>query len=118
MNIFLWVLQGLLAAVFIVPGTIKTFISKDGLVEKKAITADESAVPYRFIGIMEILGVIGIILPWLLSIYPILTPLAAAGFAIVMVGAFVVHFSKKDYKILPALVIIFFIAVIVAWQRF
>ncbi|MDB5124158.1 MAG: hypothetical protein JWP94_2287 [Mucilaginibacter sp.] len=118
MNTFLWVLQGLLAAVFIVPGVIKTFISKAGLVEKKAITADESAAPYRFIGIMEVLGVFGVILPWLLSIYPVLTPLAAAGFAIVMVGAFVVHFSKKDYKILPALVIIFLVAVIVAWQRF
>jgi hypothetical protein len=118
MNTFLWVLQGLLAAIFVVPGSIKTFISKAGLIEKKAITADESAAPYRFIGIMEVLGVIGIILPWLLGIYPVLTPLAAAGFATVMVGAFVVHFSKKDYKILPALVIIFFIAAVVAWQRF
>ncbi|HWZ14092.1 MAG TPA: DoxX family protein [Mucilaginibacter sp.] len=118
MNIFLWVLQGLLAAFFIVPGTMKTFISKAGLIEKKAIAADESAVPYRLLGITEVLGVLGIILPWLLNIYPVLTPLAAVGFAVVMVGAFVVHYIKKDYKMLPALVIIFFIAVMVAWQRF
>lgn len=118
MNTFLWVLQGLLAAVFIVPGATKTFISKAGLVEKKAIAAGESAVPYRFLGITEVLGVIGIILPWLLGVYPVLTPLAAVGFAIVMVGAFVVHYIKKEYKILPALVAIFFIAVTVAWFRF
>jgi len=118
LNIVLWILQGILAAFFAVPGFLKTTTSKAALVEKKMIAEGDSIVPIRFIGIMEVLGVIGIILPWLLKIWPILTPSAAVGFAIVMIGAFSVHFTKKDYKILPVLVLAFIISVVVAWFRF
>jgi len=118
LNIVLWILQGILAAFFAFPGFLKVSLSKSALIEKKMLAQGDSIVPVRFIGIMEVLGVIGIILPWLLNVWPILTPAAAVGFAIVMIGAFAVHFTKKDYKILPVLVLAFFISVAVAWFRF
>lgn len=117
-NIVLWILQIILAAFFIFPGGTKIITSKEALIKRNMITDNDPVTPVRLIGIMEILGVIGIILPWLLKVYPILTPIAAIGFAIVMIGAFAVHYSKKDYKILPVLFGVFVIAIVVAWFRF
>jgi hypothetical protein len=111
------VLQGLLAEFFIVPGGAKVFTSKIGLVKKNMVTDKDTVAPVRFIGIMEILGVLGIILPRLLQVYPTLTSLAGLGF-IVVVGAFAVHFSIKEYKVLPMLSGVFVNALAGACFRF
>ena len=52
----------------------------------------------RFIGVVEVLGAIGLILPWLLRIRPNLTPLAAAGLVIIMIGATVVTLDERRYR--------------------
>jgi hypothetical protein len=72
----------------------------------------------HFIGVCEILGAIGLILPWLLNIKPKLTPLAACGLVIIMIGAVTLTIAGGD--ILPALVplIVGLLAAFVAWGRF
>jgi hypothetical protein len=83
LNRALWTIQGLLAAVFLFAGGMK-------LVTPLPVLAQLSPLsPYflRFIGTAEVLGAIGLILPGLLRIMPVLTPVAGAGLVIIMIGA-------------------------------
>jgi hypothetical protein len=118
MNTIIWIIQGVLAAIFLLAAIKKIITQKQKLIDEKQIDPDGSALPIRLLGFVEILGVIGIILPKLIGILPILTSLAAIGFSIVMVGAFVIHYKKKNYKILPFWVLIFILSLIVAYFRF
>ncbi len=82
-NRALWTIQGLLAALFLFAGGMK-------LVMPIAVLAQQSHLPgpfMKFIGVCEVLGAIGLILPWLTRIHEQLTPLAAAGLVIIMIGA-------------------------------
>ena len=86
MNVALWIIQGLLAALFVFSGGMKLVLP----IEKMQ---DPVALPglfLRFIGVCELLGGIGLILPSLLRIRPGLTPLAAAGLIVIMIGAVVI----------------------------
>jgi hypothetical protein len=79
----LWTLQALLAALFLFAGGMK-------LVTPIAAMTQQVALPgafLRFIGLAEVFGALGLILPGLLRIRPALTPLAAAGLVIIMTGA-------------------------------
>jgi hypothetical protein len=87
MNVVLWIIQGLLAALFLFAGGSKFVMPPE------VLTAGPPALPLlfiRFIGVCEVLGAIGLILPSLLRIRTGLTPLAAAGLVIIMMGATVV----------------------------
>jgi hypothetical protein len=82
-NITLWVIQGLLAALFLFAGAMKLILPIEAM-------AGPVALPgafLRFIGVVEVLGATGLVLPWLLCIRPQLTPLAGAGLVVVMTGA-------------------------------
>lgn len=86
MNVALWIIQVLLAALFVFSGGMKLVLP----IEKMQ---DPVALPglfLRFIGVCELLGGIGLILPSLLRIRPSLTPLAAAGLVVIMIGAVVI----------------------------
>jgi uncharacterized membrane protein YphA (DoxX/SURF4 family) len=88
LSIVLWVVQVLLALLFIFAGGMKLVTP----LEKLAAAAPPGSVVLpgafvRFIGVAELLGGIGLILPALLRIKPGLTPLAAAGLVIIMIGA-------------------------------
>src|SRR5262247_1862846 len=85
MNIALWIIQALLAALFLFAGGVKLVMPIEEMMKQMPI-----ALPGWFVlftGIVEVLGAIGLILPGLLRIRPGLTPLAAAGLVIVMIGA-------------------------------
>jgi DoxX-like family len=85
LNKTLWTLQAVLAALFLFAGAMK-------LVTPIEAMAGPIALPgglLRFIGVAEVLGAIGLVLPWLLRIQPQLTALAAAGLAVIMIGAVV-----------------------------
>jgi hypothetical protein len=71
----------------------------------------------RFIGISEILGAIGIIVPMLLNILPVLTIVSAIGFALIMIPAAIINYKRHEYKKLPANVIIFLICIFIAYGR-
>lgn len=97
MDIALWVAQGILAAVFVMAGSMKAIAYPTA----KETMAWVSALPksrVQLIGVMEMLGAIGVIVPRATGILPWLTPLAAAGLALVMLLALVFHVRRQEYK--------------------
>ena len=86
MNKILWIVQGLLAAIFLFAGGVKLVLPAEALTGPIPIPV----LFLRFIGVCEVFGAAGLILPWLLRIRPGLTPLAASGLVIIMIGAVVV----------------------------
>ena len=82
-NKVLWTVQVLLAFVFLFAGGMKLLLPLDAMQVPVALPGSF----IRFIGVAEVLGAIGLVLPWLLRIRPRLTPLAAEGLVIVMLGA-------------------------------
>ena len=94
MNIVLWIIQVLLALLFLFAGGMKLVISPEVL--QSMGSPNQIVLPglfLRFIGVCEVLGGLGLILPGLLRIRPGLTPLAAAGLVIIMIGATVLSFA-------------------------
>jgi len=87
-RVTLWVIQGLLAALFLFAGGMKLVASPELL--KGPVSLPIGFL--RFIGAAEFLGALGLILPGLLRIKPFLTSLAAAGLVIIMIGATVISF--------------------------
>jgi hypothetical protein len=88
MTYALWIVQGLLAALFLFAGGTKLVLPLDVLMSMGS--PNQIQLPgwfVRFIGVVEVLGALGLILPGLLRIRPGLTPLAAAGLVIIMIGA-------------------------------
>jgi hypothetical protein len=118
MNTLIWIIQGVLAVFFLIPGTMKLIIPKQKMIDMKKLKPGGAVLPVRMLGFVELLGAIGIIVPFLTGIFPILTPIAAVGFGLVMVGAFIEHYHKEEYKILPLLIFVFFLSLLVAWYRF
>lgn len=91
MNIALWIIQVLLALLFVFAGVMKLIIPIDEMIAKGP--PDQVILPgllIRFIGVCELLGGLGLILPGLFRIKTSLTPLAAAGLTIIMIGAVVI----------------------------
>jgi hypothetical protein len=82
-NTVLWVVQGLLAALFLFAGVMKLVVPIEALAGPVALPG----LFLRFIGVVEVLGAVGLILPGLFQIHQELTPLAAAGLVIIMGGA-------------------------------
>ena len=83
MNYVLWIVQGLLALIFLFTGGTKLILPIEVLTEQTPLPG----LFVRFLGVAEVLGAIGLILPGLLRIWPVLTPLAASGLVIIVTGA-------------------------------
>lgn len=95
MEIALWIGQILLVAIFLPSGIFKTIKSREYLVKTGQIWFGDFPLPtIRFIGISEILGSIGSVLPWYLDLLPMLTPLSALGFAVIMILAIRMHLIR------------------------
>ena len=119
MNVTLWIVASLLAAVFVAVGATKLTTPREKLIPKMASVADYSDSQVKAVAAAEVLGAVGLILPALLDIAPILMPIAAAGLALMMVGAVAVHLRRGDgvRHAIPAIVL-GVLAVIVAAGRF
>ena len=72
----------------------------------------------RIIGILELLGMIGIIVPWLTGIALLLTPITAVGFAIIMVFAAPIHYKRKEPRNVATNLILLILAIFTAYGRF
>ena len=96
----LWIVQGLLAALFLFAGGVKLVLPLEQLTGPMPMPVP--GLFLRFIGVCEALGAVGLILPGLLRIRPGLTPLAAAGLVIIMLGATVITLAGGD--VAPALI--------------
>ncbi|WP_420632430.1 DoxX family protein [Candidatus Leptofilum sp.] len=100
MDIALWIVQGLLAIAFLMAGGMKLTQPKEKLAENMAWVEDFSANTVKGIGALEILGAIGLILPWALNIVPELTGFAALGLVLTMIGAAVTHVRRNETQML------------------
>jgi uncharacterized membrane protein len=117
-NTVLWILQGVLAAAFLMAGVLKLTQPKDKLAPKLPWVEDFSTGTVRLIGLAELLGALGLILPAATGIAPLLTPLAAAALAVVMVLASIVHARRKEPSGIAFNAVLFVLAAIIAWGRF
>jgi uncharacterized membrane protein YphA (DoxX/SURF4 family) len=119
MNLALWIIAIVLAVAFAGSGLMKLVVPKDKLVAAgQGWAQDYSPTNIRLIGLVEVLGAVGLVLPAALHTAPILVPLAAVGLALVMVGAIVVHARRKEPMNIAVNVVLIVLAVIVAWGRF
>lgn len=114
MNIALWVVKGLLAFVFLAAGIPKLTWSKEKLAAKMGDQEDQSLTQTRLIGLAEVLGALGLILPSLTGILPWLSSLAAIGLGLVMVGASFVNFRHKKYPMLAFTLLLLVLTITVA----
>ena len=97
MDVALWIAQGVLAAIFIFSGFTKATWSREKLISRGQTGA--KVVPLwllRPVAVLELLGAAGLVLPWLAGTAGYLTPLAAAGLSIVMVGAAGIHLRLRE----------------------
>jgi uncharacterized membrane protein YphA (DoxX/SURF4 family) len=118
MNTTLWILQSLIAAIFLYSGVQKSIYSEQKLVTRGQTGVEGlSAGLIRFIGISEILGTIGIILPLLLHILPILTTISAICFAVIMIPAAIIHYKRHEPKNVFTNCVLFLICVFIAYGR-
>lgn len=117
MNIALWIAQALLALMFIPAGVMKTF--QTGKVKATMPWAKDASTGFvAFIGLSELLGGLGLILPWATDIAPVLTPIAAIGIAVIMLFAAVFHARRAEYSGIGMNIIMLVIAIFVAIGRF
>jgi len=119
MNILLWVIQILLAFVFISHGRLMWFLPPPA--RQGGQMAYIEAIPSglrRFTAIAESLAGVGLILPWLTGILPWLTPLAAVGLVLIMIGAVIVHIPRKEYPNIVFNLVLLALAAFVAYERF
>jgi hypothetical protein len=119
-NIALWIAQGLLVLVYLVAGGLKVVRPRGQLVASGNFDwmKDSSDTGVKAVGLVEILGALGVILPWLTGIAPILTPIAAIGLVVVQIGALRVHLVRNERQPLPANMLLLLLAAFVAVGRF
>jgi hypothetical protein len=112
-NVTLWAVQGLLAALFLFAGGMKLVLPIEAMAGPVALPG----LLLRFIGVAEVLGAVGLVVPGLLRIHAELTPVAAAGLVIIMIGATVI--TAMGGTIAPAVVpfIVGVLAASVAYGR-
>ena len=114
MNIAVWVLQGLLAVVYLLHGWL--MLSPPANMVEQMNAAFPRAFQI-FLGVAEVLAAIGLTLPGITRIWPRLVPLAAAGLMIVMVGATVLHLKRGEYSSAATTAVLLVALTFVAYMR-
>lgn len=115
MNSFLWSLQGLLAAVFLLAGTFK--LTQPAVKVRTLAPALFTISFLRGLGALELLGAVGVLVPLLTGTLPWLTPLAAVGMGVVLAAATVVHAWQREFNRLPFLLFLLASALVVTYCR-
>lgn len=110
-------MQAFLALVFTGSGLRKLGLPHHRFVQRAAWAADIPPAALRGIGVVELIGAAGVILPELTGILPALTPAAAAGLALVMMVATTLHLRRGEYAALPLPAALMIAAIIVAIGR-
>lgn len=117
MNIALWIAQGLLAALYLMSGTMKTLQTAKAK-DQFSWAKNRSDNFVRFVGISEILGALGLILPLLTGILPWLTALAALGLSLIqLLAIFTEHLPKKEYNVIPVNAVLLALSVFITVGR-
>jgi len=118
MEIVFWVVQWVLAVAFVASGAMKALQPVSKLGEKMAWVSTVKPSTVKVIGIAEVLGGLGLILPVLTGIAPILVPIAAAALAVVMLLAVIKHFQMNDASGSAASIVLGVLSVVIAVVRF
>ena len=119
MNTLLWVLQILLAAAFAGAGLVKLIKSPADLAKMLGDWAESvPAVQLKLLGIAEVAAALGLIVPPLVGVLPVLVPLASVGLVVVMLGAIVLRARRSAFPNVAGNLILAGIAVTIAWARF
>ena len=120
MNLALWIIAGLLAALFLVSGATKLFVPKEKLatIRGGGWTGDASVGFVKALGALEVLAAVGLILPAAVHIAPVLVPLAAVGLVLLMVGAMITHLRRHEAMFALVNLVYLAVAAFVAWGRF
>lgn len=118
MSVFLWVLQGVLAAMFAMAGVMKATQPIEKLAGSLPYVKDLSPGTVRLIGVSELAAALGLILPAATGIATVLTPLAATGLVLVMMLAAGFHYRRTEYSSIGFNAVLLILAVVVAWGRF
>jgi len=118
MNTVLWIVQGLLAAAFLMAGSNKLMRTKEQLQPMMGWVEDFSPGALRVIGALEVLGALGLILPAVTGILPVLTPVAALGLVLTMLGAAATHVRRGEYPMIGINAVLMLLAVFIAYGRF
>jgi uncharacterized membrane protein YphA (DoxX/SURF4 family) len=119
MNVVLWIIASVLALAFLAAGAMKLTQPKDKLAASGlAWTEDFSPGVIKLIGGLEVLAGLGLVLPALFDIAPVLVPLAALGLVLIMIGAAITHGRRKEYQMILINLVLLALALVVAWGRF
>lgn len=120
MNIALWIAASVLAVAYLVGGLGKIVVSREKIAAagpSGAWVLDFPASGVKAIGVFQILGAMGLILPGVLGIAPILVPAAALGLAMIMVGAIALRITRREYKLITLDAAYLLLNLFVAWGR-
>lgn len=117
MNIVIWILQSIAALGFVYSGWLKAF-QYDKAKASWGWVKDVTKTFVVFIGLTELLGAIGIILPQATNIVPVLTPIAATGLAAIVLCGAIFHVTRKEYREIGLNIVFIPLAVFVAVSRF
>ncbi|MBB5868123.1 putative membrane protein YphA (DoxX/SURF4 family) [Allocatelliglobosispora scoriae] len=121
MNLFLWIVAGLLAVAYLFGGGLKVILSKEKIAAfgpSARWVEDFSAGSVKAIGALEVLGSVGLILPAALGVLPVLTPMAALGLAMIMVGATITRIRRGEFTLMAVDLVYLALTAFVAWGRF
>ncbi|MFD8216672.1 DoxX family protein [Streptomyces sp. NPDC059697] len=120
MNLALWIGAGLLAVVALTGGISKTFVPREKLaaVQGGGWTADAGASFVKTLGVLELLAAVGLILPAAVGIAPVLAPVTAVGWVLLMAGAMITHGRRGESLYVVLNLVYLVLAAFVAWGRF
>ena len=120
MNITLWIAAGLLALVALTGGITKTFIPKEKLEhhEGAAWTRPVSPAFVKTLGVLELLAAVGLILPAVVDVAPVLVPITAVCWVALMIGAMITHGRLGQLKLVAVNLVYVVLAVFIAVGRF
>jgi uncharacterized membrane protein YphA (DoxX/SURF4 family) len=117
MNTALWIVQILLAAMYLMAGTMKTFRTAAAK-QQMPWAKDRSDAFVRFVGISELLGALGLILPLVTGILPWLTVAAAVGLSLIqLLAIFSEHLPRKEFNVIPVNIVLLLLSIFIALGR-
>jgi len=121
LNLALWIVAGLLAFSYAGGAMAKLFMPKDKFASRFSnwkYAEDFSPGQIKALGVVEALGAVGLILPAMLDIAPIVVPIAASGLALYMSGAMATRLRRREYALIVGDLAVLALCTFVAWGRF
>lgn len=117
MTTLLWIAQSILAIAFLMAGMMKLLQPKEQLIENMEVLSTFSPSAINTIGLVEVLGAIGVLLPVILDVLPSIVPWAAAGLVLDMIAAAATHVRRSEWGMVGVNAVLFTLAAFVAYRH-